>query len=186
MHSRCTVIASLTSRTDLAHHAWLKNHGAHCLCLSQNSHTPSHNVVRHTSLDDTEHGHSFLTYPESFPQRAQTLRRSTASAEWRFGWSPTRCTERWKSGELLFLTWFSIALYVIVLAKSRGGFLPSCSEERNEFPQRMPLALCVALGFSMRSVDLQNRMNLKFCGQHSIWVVDECRTAAPETSNELW
>ena len=34
MHSYCTVILSLTSRTDLTHHAWLKNHGAHCQCLS--------------------------------------------------------------------------------------------------------------------------------------------------------
>ena len=33
MHSCCTVILSLTSRTDLTHHAWLKNRGAHCLCL---------------------------------------------------------------------------------------------------------------------------------------------------------
>ena len=38
---------------------------------------------------NTEHGHSFLTYPESFLQRAQTLRRSTATAEWRSGWAPT-------------------------------------------------------------------------------------------------
>ena len=30
MHSRCAVILSLTSRTDLTHHAWLENHGAHC------------------------------------------------------------------------------------------------------------------------------------------------------------
>ena len=50
--------------------------------------TPSRNVVRHTSLDDTEHGHSFLTSPESFLQRSQTLRRSTATAEWRFALSP--------------------------------------------------------------------------------------------------
>ena len=34
MHSCCTVIFSLTSRTDLTHHAWLENYGAHCLCLS--------------------------------------------------------------------------------------------------------------------------------------------------------
>ena len=26
----CTVILSLTSRTDLTYHAWLQNHGAHC------------------------------------------------------------------------------------------------------------------------------------------------------------
>ena len=30
MHSCCTVILSLTSRIHLAHHAWPKNHGAHC------------------------------------------------------------------------------------------------------------------------------------------------------------
>ena len=30
MHSRCAVILSLTLRTDLTHHAWLKNHGPHC------------------------------------------------------------------------------------------------------------------------------------------------------------
>ena len=34
MHSCCTVILSLTSRTDLTHHAWLKNHGAQCSCLA--------------------------------------------------------------------------------------------------------------------------------------------------------
>ena len=33
MHSCCTVMLSLTSRTDLTHHAWLKNYGAHCQCL---------------------------------------------------------------------------------------------------------------------------------------------------------
>ena len=40
------------------------------MSLPQNIYTPSRNVVRHTSLDDTEHGHSFLTYPDSFSQRA--------------------------------------------------------------------------------------------------------------------
>ena len=34
MRSCCTVILSLTSRTNLTHHAWLKNHGAHCWCFS--------------------------------------------------------------------------------------------------------------------------------------------------------
>ena len=58
-----------------------------CVC-PQNIHISSRNVVRHASLDDTKHGHSFLTYPEPFLQRAQPLRRSTATAEWRFGWAP--------------------------------------------------------------------------------------------------
>ena len=30
MHGCGAVILSLTSRTNLTHHAWLKNHGAHC------------------------------------------------------------------------------------------------------------------------------------------------------------
>ena len=34
MHSCCAVILSLTSRTNFTHHAWLKNHAAHCQCLS--------------------------------------------------------------------------------------------------------------------------------------------------------
>ena len=33
MHSCCTVILSLVSRTDVTHHAWLKNHGAHCVSV---------------------------------------------------------------------------------------------------------------------------------------------------------
>ena len=33
MHSCCTVILSLTSRTELTHHAWLKNHGTRCQCI---------------------------------------------------------------------------------------------------------------------------------------------------------
>ena len=47
--------------------------------------TASRNVVHHATLDVTKHRHFFLTYPEPFLQRAQTLRRSTATAEWRFG-----------------------------------------------------------------------------------------------------
>ena len=47
--------------------------------------TRARNVLHLASLDDTEHGHSFLTYTEPFLQRAQTLRRSTATAEWRIG-----------------------------------------------------------------------------------------------------
>ena len=93
----CTVIVSLTSRTDLTHHAWLKTHGAHCWCLCpKNNHTSSRHVICYTSLDDTEHGPSFLifesfflTCPTSTSQRAQTLRRSTATSEWRFGCAPT-------------------------------------------------------------------------------------------------
>ena len=92
MPSCCPVILSLTSRTDLTHHAWLQTRESRCtllVSLPQNIHTPSRNVACRTSLDDTEHGHSFLTYPESFPQRARNPRRSTATAEWRFGCAPT-------------------------------------------------------------------------------------------------
>ena len=57
--------------------------------LPRNSHTSSSNVVRHTSLDGTEHGHSFLACATSFSHRAETVERSTASSERRFGLAPT-------------------------------------------------------------------------------------------------
>ena len=41
------------------------------MSFTKNIHTSSPNIVRHTSLDDTEHGHSFLTCSTSFSQRAQ-------------------------------------------------------------------------------------------------------------------
>ena len=55
MYRCCAVILSLTSRTDVPHHAWLKNHGAHCLCLSQtftHHHTVSY-VTPHLKTPST-------------------------------------------------------------------------------------------------------------------------------------
>ena len=58
----------------------------HIVCGSpKNTHTSSRNVVHLATFDDTKHGHSFLSFPEPVFQRAEPLRRSTATAEWRFG-----------------------------------------------------------------------------------------------------
>ena len=76
------------SRTDPTHTCGSRL-TEHIVCvLPKNSHTSPRNVICYTSLDDTEHGHSFLTCPTSTCQRAQTLRRSTTQPEWRFGWAP--------------------------------------------------------------------------------------------------
>ena len=64
----------------------------HIVCVSpQNTHTSSRNVVHLATLDDTKHGNSFFSNPEPVLLRAQPLRRSTATAEWRCGWAPTLC-----------------------------------------------------------------------------------------------
>ena len=62
----------------------------HIVCVSpKNTHISSRTVVHLATFDDTKHGHSFLSFPEPVFQRAEPLRRSTATAEWRFGWAPT-------------------------------------------------------------------------------------------------
>ena len=64
----------------------------HIVCgSSKNTHTSSRNVVHLATLDDTTHGHSFLTFSwTSLAASRTTLRRSTTTAEWRFGRAPTR------------------------------------------------------------------------------------------------
>ena len=81
MHSCCVVIFVIV------HSHTLTSRITHGLRFAQKH--SSRNVVHHSTLGDTKHGHSFLTYLEPFLQRAQTLRRSTATAEWRFGWAST-------------------------------------------------------------------------------------------------
>ena len=63
----------------------------HIVCgSSKNTHTSSRNVVHLATLDDTTHGHSFLTFSwTSLAASRTTLRRSTTTAEWRFGRAPT-------------------------------------------------------------------------------------------------
>ena len=74
-----------------------------CTCMAQvtkhitlsavrpkNIYTSSRNVVRLAELDDTTHVHSFLTFSWiSLPASRTTLRRSTATAEWRFDGTTT-------------------------------------------------------------------------------------------------
>ena len=62
--------------------------------LFQNSHASSRNVIRRTSLEHctyTGRVHSFLIFDTIFftstCQPASTLRRSTTTSEWRFGWA---------------------------------------------------------------------------------------------------
>ena len=63
----------------------------HIVCVSpKNTHNSSRNVVHFAALDDTTHGHSFLTFSwTSLPESRTTLRISTATAEWRFDGTTT-------------------------------------------------------------------------------------------------
>ena len=88
--SRCSLVVKANSHT-LTPCTCMAQVTKHSVCVSpKNTHTSSRNVVHLAALDDTTHGHSFLTFSwTSLPASRTTLRRSTATAEWRFGWAPT-------------------------------------------------------------------------------------------------
>ena len=89
MHSCCTDLFLLVVRVYshiLTSCTCMAQVTKHIVCVSpKNTHISSRNVVHLATFDDTKHGHSFLSFPEPVFQRAEPLRRSTATAEWRFG-----------------------------------------------------------------------------------------------------
>ena len=92
MHSCCAVslqccCQSVHSDNDPMHLAQVTKH---IVCVSpKNIHTSSRNIVHLAALDDTTHGHSFLTFSWTSLTGSRTiLRRSEATAEWRFLLSP--------------------------------------------------------------------------------------------------
>ena len=104
MHSCCTDVFLLVVRVyshTLTPCTCMAQVTKHIVCVSPtNIHTSSssRNVV-HLAEPDTTHGHSFLTYSWiSLPASRTTLRRSTATAEWRLDGSTALYSFKQKIG----------------------------------------------------------------------------------------
>ena len=96
----CTVVAQtcfyLLSECTVTHWphapAWFKSRSTLSASRPKNIYTSSRNVAHLAELDTT-HGHSFLTFSWiCLPASWTTLRRSTATAEWRFDGTTTLCS----------------------------------------------------------------------------------------------